>query len=88
MLVCGVVRRLEDVVQTLLPYIPSPHLLFLGIPQPDRALQMARSPQYSTLELVKHDKSAAAPERDYATVAPENNRDREALQVRRSPIPI
>ena len=40
------------------------------------------SPKYSTLELVKHDTTAGAPERDHAVVAPENDRRLDAPQVR------
>lgn len=47
------------------------------------ALPAKKSLQHSTLELAKHDKTAGAPERDHATVAPENNRDPEAPQVRK-----
>ena len=43
---------------------------------------IAISPKYSTLELVKHDATAAAPERDHAVVAPENDRQLEVPQVR------
>ena len=43
---------------------------------------IAASPKYSTLELVKHDATAAAPERDHAVVAPENDRRLEAPEVR------
>lgn len=40
------------------------------------------SPRYSTLELVKHDADAQAPERDNAIGAPEWNNEADALQVR------
>ena len=43
---------------------------------------VAESPRYSTLELVKHDNTAAAPERDNALTAPENDRQHDAPQVR------
>ena len=43
---------------------------------------IAASPKYSTLELLKHDTTAAAPERDHAIVAPENDRQLDAPQVR------
>ena len=42
---------------------------------------VAASPKYSTLELIKHDATAAAPERDHAVVAAENDRQLDALQV-------
>ena len=38
-------------------------------------------PDHSTLELVKHDQSVNAPERDHALVAPENGRQRDAPEV-------
>ena len=44
--------------------------------------QASDSPQHSTLELVKHDASAAAPERDHAVVAPENGRQVHPPEVR------
>ncbi|KAL8792432.1 MAG: hypothetical protein Q9195_004965 [Heterodermia aff. obscurata] len=38
-------------------------------------------PDHSTLELVKHDKSVTAPERDHALVAPERGRQRDAPEI-------
>lgn len=43
---------------------------------------LADSPKYSTLELVKHDADAQAPERDNTMDAPECNNEVDALQVR------
>lgn len=43
--------------------------------------QLPDSPQFSTLELVKHDATLAAPEHDNAVVAPENDRTNDAPQV-------
>ena len=43
---------------------------------------VAISPKYSTLELIKNDATAAAPERDHAVVAPEIDRQLDAPQVR------
>ncbi|KAG7004505.1 ToMV susceptible protein tm-1(GCR26) [Physcia stellaris] len=40
-----------------------------------------KSPQHSTLELIKHDATLAAPERDHAVVAPESSRDGDAPQI-------
>lgn len=39
------------------------------------------SPPLSTLELVRHDATAQAPERDHAAIAPEYDRQDDALQV-------
>ena len=48
---------------------------------PVHAMDQAPSPPHSTLELIRHDASAGAPERDNAIVAPENARDQDAPQV-------
>ena len=44
--------------------------------------QAADSPRHSTLGLVKHDATAAAPERDHAIEAPENGRQVHLREVR------
>ena len=44
-------------------------------------MDQASSPPHSTLELVRHDPSCRAPERNHAIVAPENARDGDAPQV-------
>lgn len=44
-------------------------------------MPLPASPLYSTLELVRHDPSAGAPERDNAIAAPEKARDLDAPQV-------
>ena len=51
---------------------------------PEEVSPVAVSPKYSTFELLKHDATAAAPERDHAVVAPENDRQLDAPQVRNS----
>ena len=45
------------------------------------AMDQVPSPPHSTLELIRHDASAGAPERDTAIVAPEIARDQDAPQV-------
>lgn len=45
---------------------------------------LAVSPKHSTLELVRQDVTARAPELDNANVAPESNNEFGALQVRSS----
>lgn len=49
------------------------------------AMPLPASPRYSTLELAKDDTTSRAPELDHAIVAPENDRQGEALQVRHPP---
>ena len=44
-------------------------------------MSLTASPLYSTLELVRHDPNAGAPERDNAIVAPEKARGLDAPQV-------